>query len=83
MSQRKKNYFGVLDDGTVDIKGLTGKKSQTPQFIKNSFGYTLEVLSRFKTKDDFENAREEIKTRLSSDYKRLENRQIPLDELCI
>ncbi len=81
MSQRKKNYFGVLDDGTVDIKGLTGKKSQTPQFIKNSFGYTLEVLSRIKTKDDFENAREEIKTRLSSDYKRLENRQIPLDDL--
>ena len=26
-SSRKKNYFGVLPDGTVDIKGLTGKKS--------------------------------------------------------
>ncbi len=32
-SSRKKNYFGVLHDGTVDIRGLTGKKSvdgQTP-----------------------------------------------------
>ena len=27
MSERKKNYFGVLQDGTVDLKGLTGKKS--------------------------------------------------------
>ena len=26
-SSRKKNYFGVLPEGTVDIKGLTGKKS--------------------------------------------------------
>jgi DNA polymerase I len=26
-SSRKKNYFGVFPDGTVDIKGLTGKKS--------------------------------------------------------
>jgi DNA polymerase I len=81
MSQRKKNYFGVLDDGTVDIKGLTGKKSQTPQFIKDSFDYTLVVLSRIKTKDDFEMAREDIKTRLTSDYARLKNRQIPLEEL--
>ena len=81
MSQRKKNYFGVLEDGTVDIKGLTGKKSQTPQFIKDSFEITLEILSRIKTKDDFEKAREEIKTRLTSDYARLKNRQIPLPDL--
>ncbi len=81
MSQRKKNYFGVLEDGTVDIKGLTGKKSQTPQFIKDTFAYVLEVLSRIKTADDFEMAREEIKTRLTSDYNRLKNRQIPMDEL--
>jgi len=81
MSQRKKNYFGVLEDGTVDIKGLTGKKSQTPQFIKDSFDYTLVVLSRIKTQDDFEKAREEIKTRLTGDYARLKNRQIPLEEL--
>jgi len=81
MSQRKKNYFGVLDDGTVDIKGLTGKKSQTPQFIKDTFAYILEVLSKIKTSDDFENAREEIKTRLTNDYNRLKNRQISMDEL--
>ena len=34
MSQRKKNYFGVLEDGTVDIKGLTGKKSRLPNSSK-------------------------------------------------
>src|SRR3989454_6465301 len=36
-SSRKKNYFGVLPDGTPDIKGLTGKKSvhgDTPMVAK-------------------------------------------------
>ncbi len=55
--------------------------SQTPQFIKDSFYKTLEILTRVKTKDDFESAREEIKTLLKSDYNRLRERQIPMDQL--
>jgi DNA polymerase I len=81
MSERKKNYFGVLGDGSVDVKGLTAKKSQTPQFIKDSFYKTLDILAKVKTKDDFESAREEIKTLLKSDYARLKERQIPMDQL--
>ena len=81
MSERKKNYFGVLSDGTVDVKGLTAKKSQTPQFIKDSFYKALDILTRVKTKDDFETAREEIKTLLKSDYARLKERKIPMDQL--
>ncbi|MHB1908279.1 MAG: DNA-directed DNA polymerase I [Nitrososphaerales archaeon] len=81
MSERKKNYFGVLADGTVDLKGLTGKKSQTPQFIKDSFYKALEILSRVNTKDDFENARSEIKSLLKNDYERLEQRSISMDDL--
>lgn len=81
MSERKKNYFGVLSDGTVDLKGLTGKKSQTPQFIKDSFYEILNILSKIKTKDDFETARAEIMTRLKSDYARLKEKQISMDDL--
>jgi DNA polymerase I len=81
LSERKKNYFGVLSDGTVDVKGLTAKKSQTPQFIKDSFYKALDILTKVKTKDDFESAREEIKTLLKSDYARLKERQIPMDQL--
>ena len=36
-SSRKKNYLGVLEDGTVDVKGLTGKKKHIPIFIKDAF----------------------------------------------
>lgn len=81
MSDLKKNYFGVLSDGTVDLKGLTGKKSQTPQFIKDSFYEILNILSRIKTSADFETAKEEIMARLKSDYSRLKERQISMDDL--
>lgn len=81
MSERKKNYFGVLSDGTIDLKGLTGKKSQTPQFIKDSFYEILDILTKVKSKDDFEVAREEIKKKLKNDYQRLEKREIKMDEL--
>jgi DNA polymerase I len=81
MSERKKNYFGVLNDGSVDVKGLTAKKSQTPQFIKDSFFKALDILAKVKTKSDFESAREEIKTLLKSDYANLRERQIPMDKL--
>jgi DNA polymerase elongation subunit (family B) len=81
MSQRKKNYFGVLQDGTVDIKGLTGKKSQTPEFIKNSFNEILTILTKVKSEQDFDQAREEIKTRLKSDYQKLRNKEISMQDL--
>jgi DNA polymerase elongation subunit (family B) len=71
-SSRKKNYFGVLPDGTVDIKGLTGKKSQTPEYLKKVFYETLDILSSVKNPDDFERARtstKELLTRMISDLK--------------
>ena len=45
LSNRKKNYLGVTKSGKVDVKGLTGKKSHTPAFIKNLFYELIDVLS--------------------------------------
>lgn len=48
-SSRKKNYFGVLPDGTADIKGLTGKKSvdgKTPILVKEDGDYNLTTVER-------------------------------------
>ena len=80
-SQRKKNYMGVLHDGNVDIKGLTGKKSHTPPFIRQAFYDTVSILSRVLTDSDFEKAREEIKKDLREKVLTLKNRDIPLDQL--
>jgi DNA polymerase I len=81
LSERKKNYLGVLIDGNVDVKGLTGKKSHTPQFIRDAFYSVIDILSEVHTPEDFEAAREEIR-RIVKDYaSRLKARKIPLEDL--
>jgi DNA polymerase I len=80
-SSRKKNYFGVLPDGTADIKGLTGKKSQTPDFLKQTFYEALDILSRVQTESDFERARADTKALLTRMITQLKNRQVPVGQL--
>jgi len=80
-SERKKNYLGVFADGSVDIKGLTGKKSHTPQFIRDAFYAIVDILSRVNTEADFEDARERIKKIVKDNATRLKSKEIPLTEL--
>ena len=80
-SDLKKNYLGVLADGTVDVKGLTGKKSHTPPFIRKAFYEILAILGKVDSEKDFESARENIKNVIVENAKNLEARKIPLDEL--
>ncbi|MBI3858756.1 MAG: DNA-directed DNA polymerase I [Thaumarchaeota archaeon] len=80
-SSRKKNYFGVLPDGTVDIRGLTGKKSQTPPFLKDTFYKALAILSQVQTEGDFERAKSDTKALLAGMIDSLKKRQVPVEEL--
>ena len=77
----KKNYLGVLKDGTVDVKGLTGKKSHTPSFIRKTFYSMLEILGKVNTEKDFDTAREKIKDIIKESAKKLETDKYPLEEL--
>ena len=81
LSNRKKNYFGVTESGKVDVKGMTGKKSHTPPFIKRLFGEILEVLARIQTEGDFEDAKKEISEKIADYGRRVEAREIPLKDL--
>jgi DNA polymerase elongation subunit (family B) len=80
-SDLKKNYLGVLPDGTVDVKGLTGKKSHTPPFIRSAFYEILNILGRVNSQKDFESAKESIKNIIQRDAKNLEEHKIPVQEL--
>lgn len=81
LSNLKKNYFGVTKFGKVDVKGLTGKKSHTPPFIKKLFEEIIAVLSRVQSTTEFEQARKEISSKIADSGRRLEAREIPVDEL--
>jgi DNA polymerase I len=80
-SSRKKNYFGVFPDGTVDIKGLTGRKSQTPEYLKRIFYGTLDILSKVQTPEDFERARANTKALLTQMISDLKGKKVPVQDL--
>ncbi|MDD3791579.1 MAG: DNA-directed DNA polymerase I [Candidatus Bathyarchaeota archaeon] len=74
-SSRKKNYLGVLENGTVDVKGLTGKKKHIPVFIKDAFNTMKERLAQVKNPEDFEKARKDIATIVRERYTTLKRRE--------
>lgn len=74
-SSRKKNYLGVLEDGSVDVKGLTGKKRHIPVFIKKAFDRMKERLAKVKTPEDFENAKKDTAEIVRDCYMRLKRRE--------
>lgn len=80
-STRKKNYLGVQKDGKVDVKGLTGKKSHTPPFIRNLFYEILEILSHVQNAQEFTQSKTKIGDMISTYAKKLKARQIPLTDL--
>ncbi|KRT60702.1 MAG: polymerase I, DNA polymerase I protein [Thaumarchaeota archaeon CSP1-1] len=81
LSSRKKNYLGVTKGGKVDVKGLTGKKSHTPPFIKTLFYELLDILSQVQSVEDFTNAKKQISNKITEYVKKVEAKEIPLSEL--
>ncbi|MCW3981566.1 MAG: type B DNA-directed DNA polymerase, partial [Candidatus Bathyarchaeota archaeon] len=74
-SSRKKNYLGVLEDGSVDVKGLTGKKRHIPRFIKEAFDDMKARLGKVGSSADFESAKKDMKKIVLDRYTRLKRRQ--------
>ena len=81
LSGRKKNYLGVTKNGKVDVKGLTGKKSHTPPFIKTLFYELLDVLSEIKTVEEFKRAKNKISDKITECARKVQAKEIPLQDL--
>lgn len=81
-SSRKKNYLGVSADGSVDVKGLTGKKRHIPIFIKKAFNKMNAQLAQVKSPAEFEGAKKQITSIIRNCYLKLKRRAWErLDEL--
>ena len=81
LSNRKKNYLGVTKDGKADVKGLTGKKSHTPKFIKTLFYELLDILAKVQNKEDFDHAKKQIMEKIAGYAKKVQEKEIPLEDL--
>jgi DNA polymerase I len=74
-SSRKKNYLGILKDGGVDVKGMTGKKRHIPVYIKKAFDQLEDRLEQVQSPAEFEEAKKEIRTIIRDRYLRLKQRR--------
>jgi len=81
LSGRKKNNLGVTKNGKVDVKGLTGKKSHTPPFIKTLFYELLDILSEIKTAEEFKRAKNKISDKITECARKVQAKEIPLQDL--
>ncbi|UNQ74250.1 DNA-directed DNA polymerase I [Infirmifilum sp. NZ] len=80
-SERKKNYLGALKDGKVDVKGLVGKKRNTPDFVKNLFTEITSLLSKAENITSFEESIEKVREIIRQAIKELKSGEVPLDQL--
>jgi DNA polymerase elongation subunit (family B) len=81
LSKAKKAYFGILSDGTPDLKGLTAVKSNAPNFIQNVFKDCVKELSNVKNHEEFEKAKAKIIAKVKSAIQNLRDRKVELKDL--
>jgi len=77
----KKNYLGVLRSGRIDIKGMVGKKRNTPEFIKSLFKEVSNILASVDNINDIDSAIDRIRKLTKKSYIMLKNKKYPLNEL--
>jgi DNA polymerase elongation subunit (family B) len=81
LSEAKKAYFGILEDGTPDIKGLTVIKSNSPRFFLKTFQDCVKELSHVKNKREYDLAKKGIVAVVQRSIKDLRQRKVPLEDL--
>jgi len=81
LPKAKKAYFGILADGTPDIKGVTPIKSNAPKFINTVFQQCVKALSNVIDQKGYEQAKSTIKDIVKKAIDDLKNRRVKLENL--
>ena len=76
-----KAYFGIMKDGTPEVKGVTAIKSSSPPFIKKVFMECVKELADVKNWAEFEAAKRKIRSVVDDAIKRLKAGKVPLEDL--
>jgi len=81
LPKAKKAYFGILPDGTPDIKGVTAIKSNSPRYITNAFHLCIRELSSVRNQGEYDQAKERIKSVVWKATAEMRSRQVKLEDL--
>ncbi len=83
LSDRKKNYFGITTKGVPIVKGLMGKKKNTPELAKKPFEKALDILAKVKNPEELEAAKSKIIKTVQRVNQKISKREFNLEELAI
>ena len=81
LPEAAKAYFGIRKDGTIDIKGLTATKSNSPHFINNVFNDCVQELTSVSNKSEFVKAKRRIEAVVQKVMEDLLLGNIPIKDL--
>jgi len=81
LPRAKKAYFGILSDGTPDVKGVTASKSNSPGYINNVFEQCLKELSSVKNSEEYLQAKAKIRGDVQKGIANLKKRAVRLEDL--
>jgi len=81
LPEAAKAYFGIKKDETIDFKGLTAIKSNSPDFIHNVFNDCIQELTTVKNESDFLKAKRRIKKIMQKAMDNLLLGNIPIKDL--
>jgi DNA polymerase elongation subunit (family B) len=81
LPKAKKAYFGILSNGTPDIKGVTPIKSNAPKFVNNVFQQCVKTLSAVNNQEELAQAKKMIGDIVKKAIDELKSRRISLGDL--
>jgi DNA polymerase elongation subunit (family B) len=81
LPKAKKAYFGILHDGTPDIKGVTPAKSNSPKFINTVFQQCVKALSTVRNQEEYAHAKKAIREIAKKAIDDLKSRRVRLEDL--
>lgn len=81
LPQAMKAYIGIRRDGSMDIKGVTAIKSNTPLFIQQVFKACINALANVHTRKDFDQSKQHLKKIVHDAIQKLKAGQVPLTDL--
>ncbi|MBS7632288.1 hypothetical protein KEJ15_01520 [Candidatus Bathyarchaeota archaeon] len=81
LPKAKKAYFGIMPDGSPDIKGVTAAKSNTSVYVTKVFQQCVKELSSVRNREEYEQAKQRIKQVVAKAIQDLRSRKVKLEEL--
>lgn len=81
LSAAKKAYFGITEEGTADLKGLTAIKSNAPNFIRQVFRSCIEMLGGVRDMEGYHLAKKRVARVVNEALAVLRRRKVNLEDL--